>query len=138
VRRFIGDASPARSSPSITQSAPAAIALGISPVANSSISYYWNSVLLVLLQLQELQKIEGNHTTIRVVQIEPGPIPTFTPSAPFSTGTMRLQGSNITYNHINIRIYFFFFQRIHNALSMPVSRINNWRQHLRLLKLCSF
>jgi hypothetical protein len=39
----------------------------------------------VLLQLQELQKIETYTRTIRVVQIEPGPIPTFTPSAPFST-----------------------------------------------------
>jgi hypothetical protein len=38
-----------------------------------------------VLQLQELQKIEETYTPIRVVQIEPGPIPTFTPSAPFST-----------------------------------------------------
>jgi hypothetical protein len=40
-------------------------------VANSSISYYWNSVPLVLLQLQELQKIEKpHHSRDTCVQIE--------------------------------------------------------------------
>jgi hypothetical protein len=78
----------------------------------------------VLLQLQELQKIEKPHpprdTCVQIVES----IPTFTPSAPFSTRDNAASGGNITYNHINIKFIFTSFNVL--TTPMPVSRINNY------------
>ena len=79
---------PASSEPSITQSAPAAKAFGISPVYRippSAITGTPES--LSAAATSNTAENCGNPTpaTTRVVHIDPGPIPTFTASAPAST-----------------------------------------------------
>jgi hypothetical protein len=70
---------PASKEPSITQSAPAAIALGYHRYTDSTISDTGTPLPLMATAASEQQKLRKTYTaTIRVVQIEPGPIPTFT------------------------------------------------------------
>ena len=72
----------------MTECAPAAIALAISPEylippsAMKGIPFFLNALATSLMAV-----ICGTPTpaTTLVVHIEPGPIPTFTPSAPWST-----------------------------------------------------
>ena len=76
---------PANKLPSITESAPAASALEISPenlIPPSAITF--TVVPLVALATSDIAVICGTPTpaTILVVQIDPGPIPTLTASTP--------------------------------------------------------
>src|SRR3954447_13888833 len=84
-----GDSSqPASSEPTITVSAPATRALAMSPE-------YWSPPSAITGTPAGLQARDASYTavtcgaptpvTTRVVQIEPGPTPTFTASAPAST-----------------------------------------------------
>ena len=78
---------PASSDPNITQSAPAAIALGISPVYRMPPSAMTGTPdPFSAAATSNTAENCGNPTpaTTRVVQIEPGPIPTLTASAPAS------------------------------------------------------
>ena len=78
---------PANNDPSMTQSAPAAIAFGISPVYLMPPSAMTGTPdPLSAAATSSTAENCGNPTpaTTRVVQIEPGPIPTFTASAPAS------------------------------------------------------
>src|SRR5690606_9567637 len=79
---------PANMLPIITQDAPAASALETSPEKRMPPSAMQGTpVPSSALATLEMAVICGTPTpaTIRVVQMEPGPMPTFTPSAPCST-----------------------------------------------------
>ena len=83
-----GDSSvPASTEPAITESAPAAIALAMSPLYLMPPSATTGMSLPTHVSTTPRTAVScGTPTpeTIRVVQIEPGPIPTFTASAPAS------------------------------------------------------
>src|SRR5690606_37259274 len=86
---------PANKDPSITESAPAAIALGISPVYRIPPSAITGTpVPFKAAATSNTAENCGKPTpaTTLVVQIEPGPIPTFTASAPFSTKNKAASG----------------------------------------------
>src|SRR5690606_17759674 len=79
---------PAKREPSITQSAPAAIAFGISPVYRTPPSAITG--IPVPLRAAATSNTAENcgyptPATTLVVQIDPGPIPTLTASAPCLT-----------------------------------------------------
>ena len=84
-----GDSStPANIDPNITLSAPAAIALTISPVYRippSAITGTPEPSIAFATSLMAVSCGTPTPAIIRVVQIEPGPIPTFIPSAPAAT-----------------------------------------------------
>ena len=74
--------------PNITELAPAAIAFATSPEnlippspMNGMLSFFKASATLLIAVICGMP----TPATMRVVQIDPGPIPTFTPSAPAST-----------------------------------------------------
>ena len=79
---------PAKAPPIITASAPAAIALARSPEKRTPPSAISGTPLpAIALATASIAMICGTPTpvTMRVVQIEPGPMPILTASAPAST-----------------------------------------------------
>ena len=94
-----GDSStPANIEPSITESAPAASAFTISPVYRmppSAITGTPEPSMAFATSLTAVNCGTPTPAMIRVVHIEPGPIPTFTASAPASTKYFAASGEAI-------------------------------------------
>ena len=93
--------------PIITVSAPAAIAFAISPENRTPPSAISGTPLPAsALATSSIAMICGTPTpvTMRVVQIEPGPMPTLTASAPASTRPAPPAGGDVAGDHVDVGI----------------------------------